>query len=152
MKRIKFDKAYISDALEFLELISDTAADEERDCSDVDELIKTLENYLDHRILKTGEAKAVSNLTQKYSSMVDEELRTRFSARVRKRKERRVMADEGEPPARVNISGTTKSQLDKMKNKENSKGEKRYPTYDAVIKFLLQSYEKKRESKRSKKK
>jgi hypothetical protein len=150
LKKNKFDEAHIGDALEFLDSISKTSKDARQGCSDVDKLIRKFRKYPGDQRLKPEEVKKVSGLVEKYSSMVDPELRTRFFARIRKRKERRIMADEGVSPARINISGTTKTQLNKIKNKKKIKGEKGYPTYDAVIVRLLRAYEQGRKAKRSK--
>lgn len=144
MRGLNLDEGWVGDAVDLLEALA-AASDEKRPFRT---LLSKLQAQGWDQPLSEDEVEKTNALLEKYAKLVDKGLWRKVKDRIRKRRQRAARGHEH----RVLVSEETMHKLERMKNRTNSEGSRRYSTYDEVIIRLLKAYEDQKNSRSKKRK
>jgi len=144
VRGLNLDEGWVGDAVDLLEALA-AASDEKRPFR---KLLSKLQAQGWDQPLSEDEVEKTNALLEKYAKLVDKGLWRKVKDRIRKRRQRAARGHEH----RVLVSEETMHKLERMKNRTNSEGSRRYSTYDEVIIRLLKAYEDQKNSRSKKRK
>lgn len=127
----------VGDGLDLLESAKRQVETESSEYARIEEALGKLRRREKQSTLKNKELQKVTKLLKRHSGSIDERLLQKVKDRIRKRRQRSTQPCEH----RVLVSEKTKKRLDRMKNRPDSNGAKRYATYDDVISRLFRAYD-----------